>query len=665
MNHRSVLNGTPLDARFTNVALEARGARLRPGALRLHRHERRPAHRRAGRPAAAHLRGRAPRLPGRCSTCPRRPRAAWVELAARTRAYDVPDDVRRPVRSRVGRPARGAPARRPTRPSTARPRSSPSALLAWLARPAATSPWFAHARYLRPHPPYRRARAVRHAVDPADGRPFPAPPTDEAEEARSTRCSRWPSRSPIVGCPDDEARAAPARATYYGMMAEVDDQLGRLLDWLDAIGPGRRHARGAHVGPRRELGDHWLMREARLVRRGVPRAADRPRSRAEADAHARHVVDALHRARRRDADDRSSGSASRSPLQCDGRSLSPFLARRAPARPTGAPRCTGSGTSATPIGALLDDAFGLTLEECALAVIRDEHGKYVHFSGLRAALLRPRRRPRPVRRPRRRPRVRATGAGVRAADAVVAHAARRTHAHEPRRHARGGARLPARPPRSRARHGTGIMSAGGGPGEPRGAQAGGRSRTATGANHDVVDPASGSGSSASRASAKPTSSPAPCCPSTSSSPPATSPTVAREKAAADFGVTPFADAADLFASGAVDAVAIATPPSTHGPLVEGALAAGPARLLREAADAHRRGRSRSSTVSRAEAGRVVQVGLQFRFQRSARATRELLAAARSARCSAPTSPRPTGSAPSTTSPARRGAARGGRRAAAS
>jgi hypothetical protein len=25
--------------------------------------------------------------------------------------------------------------------------------------------------------------------------------------------------------------------------------------------------------------------------------------------------------------------------------------------------------------------FGLTLEECALAVLRDEHGKYVQFSG--------------------------------------------------------------------------------------------------------------------------------------------------------------------------------------------------------------------------------------------------------------------------------------------
>ena len=30
---------------------------------------------------------------------------------------------------------------------------------------------------------------------------------------------------------------------------------------------------------------------------------------------------------------------------------------------------------------MFEGAFGLTLEECSLAVLRDDHGKYVHFSG--------------------------------------------------------------------------------------------------------------------------------------------------------------------------------------------------------------------------------------------------------------------------------------------
>ena len=37
MNHRSGRNGTPLDSRHTNIALEARKAGHEPGALRLHR----------------------------------------------------------------------------------------------------------------------------------------------------------------------------------------------------------------------------------------------------------------------------------------------------------------------------------------------------------------------------------------------------------------------------------------------------------------------------------------------------------------------------------------------------------------------------------------------------------------------------------------------------
>ena len=34
-----------------------------------------------------------------------------------------------------------------------------------------------------------------------------------------------------------------------------------------------------------------------------------------------------------------------------------------------------------PDGGMFEGAFGLTLEECSLAVLRDDHGKYVHFSG--------------------------------------------------------------------------------------------------------------------------------------------------------------------------------------------------------------------------------------------------------------------------------------------
>ncbi len=99
----------------------------------------------------------------------------------------------------------------------------------------------------------------------------------------------------------------------------------------------------------------------------------------------------------------------------------------------------------------------------------------------------------------------------------------------------------------------------------------------------------------------------------------------REQAASDFDAAGFADAGELFASGAVDAVAIATPPATHAALVGAALDAGLhvycEKPLMPTAAAGRE----LDALARA-AGRVVQVGLQFRFQRSARAAHDLVRA---------------------------------------
>ena len=88
-----------------------------------------------------------------------------------------------------------------------------------------------------------------------------------------------------------------------------------------------------------------------------------------------------------------------------------------------------------------------------------------------------------------------------------------------------------------------------------------------------------------------------------------------EKAARNFDARAFADASELYASGLVDAVILATPPSTHVPLVQDALAAGlhvycEKPFVADAADGYALG-----DAARA-AGKVVQVGFQYRFQPS-------------------------------------------------
>ena len=97
----------------------------------------------------------------------------------------------------------------------------------------------------------------------------------------------------------------------------------------------------------------------------------------------------------------------------------------------------------------------------------------------------------------------------------------------------------------------------------------------------------------------------------------------REKAAARLEVPGFADAAELYASGLADAVILATPPSTHGPLVRDALAAGlhvycEKPFVADAADGYALGEQARA------AGLVVQVGFQYRFQPSYAHVRSLI-----------------------------------------
>ena len=67
------------------------------------------------------------------------------------------------------------------------------------------------------------------------------------------------------------------------------------------------------------------------------------------------------------------------PLQCDGRPLTPWLDGDAPA--DWRAEVHSEFDFRDPDGQMFEGAFGLTLEECSLAVLRDDHGKYVHFSG--------------------------------------------------------------------------------------------------------------------------------------------------------------------------------------------------------------------------------------------------------------------------------------------
>src|SRR6266576_2330276 len=128
MNHRSVLNGTPLDARHTNVALMARDLGFEPvGYLP------------EGNPVA------------------------WLDWM-RAAGVDVPDDWR-PF---VDRPAEGSRWRTQYDAKHSQTVYLTDRALDFVDdRSAAGQPWFAHVSYLRPHPPFLAPAPYDTMFDPA------------------------------------------------------------------------------------------------------------------------------------------------------------------------------------------------------------------------------------------------------------------------------------------------------------------------------------------------------------------------------------------------------------------------------------------------------------------------------------------------------------------
>jgi len=211
-NNRVVGNGTPLDFRFDNVARAARRAGYVPVVFGYTDQGIDP--RTATGPDDARL-----------STYQGFPPGFEVGL-------DLPDeqDAWRAWLGRLGYdvPAGGdaALAMEPERPAEHGVSAFLSdAVIAWLERQ--DGPWFAHASYLRPHPPYAAAGHWARRYDPDL-----LPPALARPERDMPFCGRLADlRAPVQ---DRELRALQAQ--YLGMISDVDEQLGRVLDTVRALG---------------------------------------------------------------------------------------------------------------------------------------------------------------------------------------------------------------------------------------------------------------------------------------------------------------------------------------------------------------------------------------------------------------------------------------------
>lgn len=386
MTNRAVLNGTPLDDRFTNLAREARRLGFDPKLF-------------GYTDSAIDPRGLAPDdprlfsyegvLPGFDPVVDLRGERldAWAEWLA-TKGYEIPerlDDLYRPadVPGAADHASTWAPARYAAEHSEAA--FLTTSLIDWVAehRARSGSPWFAHASYIRPHPPYLAPAPYHDRYDPADVELPIRSPGLAAERAQHPFAAAVLGLDGIVA-PEDEAELRQLRATYYGMMSEVDDQLGRLVDWLDDAGELDRTLVVLTSDHGDQMGDHGLIEklgywdESYHVPLIVRDPDAPPSSRGTAVDHPTEHVDVMPTI--------LDWLGAEVPLQCDGRSLLPFVGGGEPDAPWRT-ELHWQWDFRSPRDHVVEDLLGFTMEQCSLDVIRDDRFKYVHFGAMEPILF--------------------------------------------------------------------------------------------------------------------------------------------------------------------------------------------------------------------------------------------------------------------------------------
>ncbi|MFN7009474.1 MAG: alkaline phosphatase family protein [Allorhizobium sp.] len=373
-NHRVCQNGSPLDARFDNLALAARRAGYDPTLFGYTDVSPDPRSVDPADPVLTSYEGVLPGFTvGQILLEHERQWLSWLRSRGRT------DAVSRYVHG-SDRLA-GPPAYSSEETQTA---FLTDAFLAW--RGIQDRPWFAHISFLRPHPPFCVPEPYASMFRPEDG-PAYARAVDRETEAAIHPFLRFAlaiqQKSSFVHGAEGPVSDWTTkdfdriRATYYGMIAEVDAQFGRIVSTLRDSGEWDNTIVIFTSDHAEMMGDHWSLGKGGyhdgsyhipLVVRDPATAAAAGRQVDRFTSAADILPTLLERL----------GLSARN--HQDGRSLMPFLAGAAPEDWRDAAFFEFDFRDV--VGGTREAALGLRSNQCNLSVLRDEVFKYVHFTGL-------------------------------------------------------------------------------------------------------------------------------------------------------------------------------------------------------------------------------------------------------------------------------------------
>lgn len=389
MNHRVCRNGSPLDARFDNVALAARRAGYDPTLFGYTDVSPDP---RSLHPNDPHLNSYEGVLPGftvgQLLIESEKQWLAWLRERGYPQARDrtihatggagIPDANTEPV-------AYGA--------DETQTAFLTDAFLRWL--PDQDRPWFAHISFLRPHPPFSVPEPYNSLYAPGDGPAYArSPDRNEASLhplvayglAGMDKSSFVADASgPVSDWQADDFDRL--RAIYFGMISEVDAQFGRIATALKAAGAWDNTLVIFTSDHGEMMGDHWGLGKGGFY----DASYHLPLVVKDAGAEVGGVVV-----------DRFTSAADLMPTVCqrmgvapgghvDGASLLPFLDGGEPSGWRDA--IFWEFDFRDVVNGDQERIFGLGSAACNLSVIRDENHKYVHFPGLPPLLFDLRRDP--------------------------------------------------------------------------------------------------------------------------------------------------------------------------------------------------------------------------------------------------------------------------------
>ena len=390
MNHRSVNNGTPLNSRFNNIALEARKLGYDPTLFGYTDTSADPRELHHRDPLLTTYEGIIPGMSsGVTLTNNQRPWISWLK----SKGYDhnlnhhTVYDPRPDYPKSDGRGVSYSP------PVYTDEDSSVAFLtdevLKWLSVREEEN-WFVHLSYLRPHPPWIAPEPFNLMYDPAS---MPKPVRKESleEEGRQhpvlkTLHELLPRNDFIRDYLDvpaskmNDLDLLQVRATYYGLMSEVDQHLGKVIKYLKESGQYDSTLVVFTSDHGEHLGDHYLFGKLGYFDQGyhIPLILMDPEMSAQNKGHQLEVfteaidvmptiLDWLY---------------AEIPEECDGSSLLPLMNGVIPDNWRTEAHWEYDFRLIGTFQPLIKQKFGLSPDQCSLCVIRDDHFKYVHMTAL-------------------------------------------------------------------------------------------------------------------------------------------------------------------------------------------------------------------------------------------------------------------------------------------